>query len=62
MEQPGISRRLLLQELNAAFANPTPDLADQQRNEHDQKPASKFASEDGHGQTCLCDGEPSALV
>jgi hypothetical protein len=62
MKQPRISRRLLFQVFDTAFANPAPDLPNQQRNEHDQKPAPKFTPEDGHGQACLCNGEPRPFI
>ena len=62
MEQAWIGGRLLFQDLYSSLPNPAPDLAGEQRKEHDEEPATNLASEDGHGETCLCHGEPGLFV
>lgn len=62
MEQAWVGGRLLLKDLDAAFADPAPYLARDQRREHEQEEGTDFFAEDGHGQARLGDGEPSAFV
>ena len=62
MEQTRVGGRLLLKDLDAAFADPAPDLARDERREHDEEERSDFFAKDGHSQACLGDGEPGTFV
>lgn len=62
VEQSWVGGRLLLKDLDAAFAYPAPYFARDQGREHAQEEGADFFAEDGHGQACLGDGEPGAFV
>lgn len=62
VEQSRVGGRLLLKDLDPAFAYPAPYFARDKRREHEQEEGADFFAEDGHGQTCLGDGEPGAFV
>lgn len=62
MEYAGIRRWLLLQILHATFTNPSPNLSDEQTDEHHQEPAPQLSPEYCHGETCLRHGKPRLFV
>lgn len=62
MEESRVRGGLLLENLDPALANPSPDLARDQGGKHNEKPGANLFAEDGHGQACLGDGEPSLLI
>lgn len=62
MEESGICRGLLLQDFHSSFANPTPYLAKQETDKHNQKPTAHLSPEYCHGKACFRDGEPRFFV
>ena len=62
VEEPRVRRGLLLEDLDAALADPAPDLARDQGREHDEEEGADLLAEDGHGEAGLGDGEPGLLV
>lgn len=62
VEESGVRGRLLFQDFDSAFAYPTPHFARHQRREHDEEEGAELVAENGHGEACLGDGEPTPLV
>jgi len=61
MEQTGVGWWLLLEDLDSAIANPTPDFPADQSCEHDEKPGAYLVPKYRHGQAGFGDSEPGAL-
>lgn len=61
MEEAGVGRRLLLEELDSAITYPPPHLSRHKSCEHDQEPSANLLPEYGHGKACFGDGKPSSL-
>lgn len=62
VEQARVGGGLLLEDLDAALADPAPDLARDEGGEHDEEEGADLLAEDGHGEAGLGDGEPGPLV
>lgn len=62
VEKSRISGWLLLEDLDPALADPSPDLACDQGGKHDQKESADLFAEYGHGEAGLGDGKPGLFV
>ncbi len=62
VEEKRVRGRLLLEDLDTAIPYPTPDLARDEGGKHDEEEGAKLFAEDGDGEACLGDGEPSLLI
>jgi hypothetical protein len=61
MEESGIGRRLLFENLDSAVADPSPDLTANKGREHDEEPGANFVPEYGHREAGLGNGEPGSF-
>lgn len=62
MEQPGVGGGLLFEHLDTTLADPSPDLARDERREHDQEKGANLLPEYSHGEAGFGDGKPGPLV
>lgn len=62
VEEARVGRRLLLEGLHAALADPAPDLAREQGHEQDDKRPADLVAEYGHGEARFRHGKPGLVV
>lgn len=62
VEEARVCRWLLLEDFDAALANPAPDFTGDEGGEHDEEEGADVVAEDSHGEAGLGDGEPGLFV